>query len=132
MSTPSRHLSLAQQLVLPVVGLVLAAVLANVGFSAWLAARRSAEATRVAQQQVADALRASRVSLSAAVLDALHRLTGSHFLIWEESTRQIGLATLPPETLAAVQGDALAAAIRSAASAFTGTASKQFSGKSIV
>jgi hypothetical protein len=58
MSTPSRHLSLTRQLVLPVVGLVLAAVLANVGFSAWLAARRSAAATRAAQQQVADALRA--------------------------------------------------------------------------
>ena len=53
MSTPSRHLSLTRQLVLPVVGLVLAAVLANVSFSAWLAARRSTEATRAAQQQVA-------------------------------------------------------------------------------
>ena len=120
MSTPSRHLSLTQQLVLPVVGLVLAAVLANVGFSAWLAARRSAEATRAAQQQVADALRASRVSLSAAVLDALHRLTGSHFLIWEESTRRIGLSTLPPETLETLQGDAVATAIRAGIGTFAG------------
>ena len=120
MSTPSRHLSLTQQLVLPVVGLVLVAVLANVGFSAWLAARRSAEATRVAQQQVADALRASRVSLSAAVLDALHRLTGSHFLIWEESTRRIGLSTLPPETLETLQGDAVATAIRAGIGTFAG------------
>ena len=120
MSTPSRHLSLTRQLVLPVVGLVLAAVLANVGFSAWLAARRSAEATRAAQQQVADALRASRVSLSAAVLDALHRLTGSHFLVWEESAHRIGLSTLPPETLAAVDGDAVAAAIRAGSGTFGG------------
>jgi hypothetical protein len=120
MSTPSRHLSLTRQLVLPVVGLVLAAVLANVGFSAWLAARRSVEATRAAQQQVADALRASRVSLSAAVLDALHRLTGSHFVIWEESTRRIGLSTLSPETLEAVQGDAVAAAIRAGSGTFGG------------
>jgi signal transduction histidine kinase len=118
MSTPSRHLSLTRQLVLPVVGLVLAAVLANVGFSAWLAARRSAAATRAAQQQVADALQASRVSLSAAVLDALHRLTGSHFLVWDESARRIGLSTLPPETLAAVDGDAVAAAIRSGSGTF--------------
>jgi signal transduction histidine kinase len=120
MSTPSRHLSLTRQLVLPVVGLVLAAVLANVGFSAWLAARRSAEATRAAQQQVADALRASRVSLSAAVLDALHQLTGSHFLVWEESARRIGLSTLPPETLAADDGDAVAAAIRTGSGTFGG------------
>jgi signal transduction histidine kinase len=120
MSTPSRHLSLTRQLVLPVVGLVLAAVLANVGFSAWLAARRSAAATRAAQQQVADALQASRVSLSAAVLDALHRLTGSHFLVWDESARRIGLSTLPPETLAAVDGDAVAAAIRAGSGTFDG------------
>jgi signal transduction histidine kinase len=120
MSTPSRHLSLTRQLVLPVVGLVLTAVLANVGFSAWLAARRSAEATRAAQQQVADALRASRVSLSAAVLDALHRLTRSHFLVWEESARRIGLSTLPPETLAAADGDAVAAAIRAGSGTFGG------------
>lgn len=120
MSTPSRHLSLTRQLVLPVVGLVLAAVLANVGFSAWLAARRSAAATRAAQQQVADALRASRVSLSAAVLDALHRLTGSHFLVWDESAHRIGLSTLPPETLAAVDGDAVAAAIPAGSGTFGG------------
>ena len=120
MPTPSRHLSLTQQLVLPVVGLVLAAVLANVGFSAWLAARRSAEATRAAQQQVADALRASRVSLSVAVLDALHRLTGSHFLIWEESTCRIGLSTLPPEEIETVPGDAVAAAIRAGSGTFGG------------
>jgi hypothetical protein len=106
--------------VLPVVGLVLAAVLANVGFSAWLAARRSTEATRAAQQQVADALRASRVSLSAAVLDALHRLTGNHFLVWEESTGRIGLSTLPPETLDADQGDAVASAIRAGTGTFGG------------
>lgn len=112
MPTPSRHRSLTRQLVLPVVGLVLAAVLANVGFSVWLTARRSAAATRASQLQVADALRASRVSLSAAVLEALHRLTGNHFLVWEESAGRIGLSTLPPETLAAAQGDAVAAAIR--------------------
>lgn len=120
MPTPLRHSSLTRQLVLPVVGLVLAAVLANVGFSAWLAAQRSAEATRAAQGQVADALRASRVSLSAAVLDALHRLTGSHFLVWEESARRIGLSTLPPQALEALEGDAVAAAIRAGGGTFGG------------
>ena len=120
MPTPSRHLSLTRQLVMPVVGLVLAAVLANVGFSAWLAARRSAEATRASQQQVADALRASRMSLSAAVLDALHRLTGNHFVVWNESSRSTGLATLPAETLTSLDGDAVAAALRSGSGTFGG------------
>lgn len=120
MPTPLRHSSLTRQLVLPVVGLVLAAVLANVGFSAWLAARRSAEATRTAQGQVADALGASRVSLSAAVLDALHRLTGNHFLVWEESARRIGLSTLSPEVLETVHGDTVAAAVRAGSGMFGG------------
>mgnify|MGYP003332257525 CR=1 FL=1 len=71
MGRPSRHQSLTRQLVWPVVGLLLAAVLANVGFSAWLAARRSADAARAARDQVADTLTASRVSLSIPVLDAL-------------------------------------------------------------
>lgn len=116
-----RHPSLTRQLVLPVVGLVLTAVLANVGFSAWLAARRSAEATRAAQRQVADALGAARVSLSPSVLDALHRLTGSHFLVWEESKQTLGLSTLPPAAVAALQGDGVAAAIRTGRGLFGGS-----------
>jgi Flp pilus assembly protein CpaB len=111
---------LTRQLVMPVVGLVLAAVLANVGFSAWLAARRSAAATRAAQQQVADALQASRVSLSAAVLDALHRLTANHFLIWNESIRQPGLTTLPTEVMGTLDGDRVAAALRAGNGTFGG------------
>ena len=118
MPTPARHLSLTRQLVLPVVGLVLAAVVANVGFSAWLAARRSAAVPRVAQQQVADALRASRMSLSAAVLDALHRLTGNHFLVWNESTDRIGLSTLPAETLKTIEPADVAAALQSGSGTF--------------
>jgi len=112
--------SLTRRLVLPVVGLVLAAVLANVGFAAWLAARRSAAVTLHAQRQVADALRTSRVSLSAAVLDALHRLTGNHFLVLEEATRRIGLSTLPPEARAAIDGDMVAAALRAGVGTFGG------------
>ena len=91
--------SLTRRLVLPVVGLVLTAVLANVGFAAWLAARRSAEATRVAGQRIAETLRTSRISATPGVLDALHRLTGSHFVVWDESTGRLGPGTLPRETL---------------------------------
>ena len=120
MPTPSRNLSLTRQLVLPVVGLVMAAVLANVGFSAWLAARRSAEATQAAQQQVADALRASRMSLSAAVLDALHRLTGNHFIVWNESAQRPGMATLTAATLESIDGTMVAAALRTGSGTFGG------------
>ena len=120
MARSTRTRSLTGQLVLPVVGLVLTAVLANVGFAAWLAARRSAAATRHTRQQVADSLRAVRVSFSPPVLDALHRLTGSHFLVWDESARRIGLSTLPPDTLATLDAATVAEALRHGGGTFAG------------
>ena len=95
---------------MPVVGLVLAAVVANVAFAAWLAARRSLESARSAQEQVAAALERSRVSLSQPVLDTLRQLTGSEFLVWNEATATAGLTTLKPSLLAAQVPATLAAA----------------------
>jgi hypothetical protein len=120
MDRSPRHLSLTRQLVWPVVGLLLAAVLANVGFSAWLTARRSAEAARAARDQVADTLTASRVTLSAPVLESLRRLTGNHFVVWSEADRRIGATTLPAESLRGVDADALAAASRDGCGTFAG------------
>ena len=108
---PPRRSSLTRQLVLPVVGLLLVAVLANVGFSAWLAARRSARTAQDRQEQVAAALQSSRVSLSQPVLDTLERLTGCHFVVWDESSRTHGLCTLSPEAIDAIGDDRLAAAL---------------------
>jgi signal transduction histidine kinase len=121
MDRPPRHLSLTRQLVWPVVGLVLAAVLANVGFSAWLTARRSAAAARAAREQVGDTLAASRVSPTAPVLESLRRLTGNHFVVWNESDRRIGPSTLPAAALEGVDAGAMAAASRDGRGRFAGT-----------
>lgn len=104
---PSSGRSLSQQLVAPVVGLVLAAVLANVGFAAWLAVRRSATTARRGQEQVAAALRDARVAVSQQVLDTLRQLTGDHFIVWNPATRTAGLATvsLGDEQVATVAAD---------------------------
>ena len=110
-SPPGR--SLFRLLVLPLVGLVLAAVLANVAFAAFLAARRSLAAAQTQQEQVAAALEQSRVALSPQVLDTLRLLTGSEFLVWNDVTATAGLATLSadvltrhdPATLAAAAGE---------------------------
>ena len=110
MTARSRSRSLFRLLVMPVVGLVLAAVVANVAFAAWLAARRSLESARSAQEQVAAALERSRVSLSQPVLDTLRQLTGSEFLVWNEATATAGLTTLKPSLLAAQEPATLAAA----------------------
>jgi signal transduction histidine kinase len=91
--------SLLRRLGVPVVGLVLAAVLANVAFAAWLAARRAAERAEAGRTQVAAALASSRVVLTQPVLDTLQQLTGSHFVIWDSATRAASLTTLPPAAL---------------------------------
>lgn len=103
--------TLTARLVLPVVGLVLAGVLINVGFAAWLASRRATSAARERQERVAAALSESRVALSPAVLDALHALTGSHFLVWNPTARQPGATSFPAEQQAAITSEMLAAAL---------------------
>ncbi len=92
--------SLFRLLVMPVVGLVLAAVIANVGFAAFLAARRAQDAARAQQEQVARALEKSRVALSQPVLETLKLLTGSEFLVWNAPEGIAGLSTLGAEVLA--------------------------------
>jgi len=97
--TPPQR-TLFRLLVLPVVGLVLAAVVANVAFAAFLATRRSLAAARRQQEQVALALEQSRVALSPQVLDTLRLLTGSEFIVWNPAAGTAGLTTLPADLLA--------------------------------
>lgn len=111
MSPSPRHDSLTLRLVLPVAGLVLAGVLVNVAFSAWLATRRAAAAAREREARVAAALVEKRVALSPAVLDALAALTGGEFLVWDAAHRRAGASSLPAEWLAATGDAALAAAV---------------------
>ena len=95
----SRGSSQGRRLVVSVVGLVLAAVLANVTFAAWLAGRQAADRATTSRDQVAAALESSRVVLSQPVLDTLHRLTGGHFVVWDPVARAGGLTTLPAALL---------------------------------
>ena len=92
--------SLFRLLVLPLVGLVLAAVVANVAFAAFLAARRAFEAAEAQQQRVAAAVESSRIAFSPQVLETLAQLTGCEFLVWNAATATVGLTTLAPDVLA--------------------------------
>jgi hypothetical protein len=111
MNTAEHGASLTRRLVIPVIGLVLAAVLANVGFGAWLAARRSLAAASAAQERVAAALESFRVALSPQVLEALQQLTGSHFVVWNGTSRTVGISTLPPDQAALAAGAADAGSV---------------------
>jgi len=97
--------SLRRQLVYPVVGLLLAGVLANVAFAAWLAARRAADVARERERQVVETLAMSRVTLTLPVLETLARLTDSRFVVWNAVDGSLGTTTL-----AAGERDELAAA----------------------
>jgi signal transduction histidine kinase len=102
--------SLFRLLVLPVVGLVLAAVLANLAFAAFLAARRAFAAAEAQQQRVVAAVETSRIAFSPQVLETLRQLTGCEFLVWNAATATAGLSTLAPEVLARHEPAAIAAA----------------------
>ena len=97
MPRPPRRLSLRRQLVLPVVGLLLAGVLANVAFASWLAARRAADVARQRERQVVETLATSRVTLTLPVLETLARLTQSRFVVWNPVDGSLGATTLGPE-----------------------------------
>jgi signal transduction histidine kinase len=103
----SRSPTLAGRLVAPVVILVLAAVAANVGFTAWWAVRQESLSAGQRRQQVAATLAQSRVAVSAPILAALHRLTGDHYVVWDAAMMTVGLATLavgPAEAPLLAQG----------------------------
>ena len=87
--------TLAGRLVAPVVVLVLAAVAANVGFTAWWEMRQESLAAQQRWEQVADTLAQSRVAVSTPILAALHRLTGDHYVVLNAATKTPGLSTLP-------------------------------------
>lgn len=108
MTTPRPRVTLFRQLVVPTVGLVLAAVLANVGFAAWLAARRSLTATEAAQDRLLAALESARVPLAPPVLETLERMTGSEFIVWDQAAAGPGLTTLSAGELATVDLTGLA------------------------
>ncbi|MFM7411677.1 MAG: sensor histidine kinase [Planctomycetota bacterium] len=94
MPLPGR--SLSAQLVWPVVGLVLAAVLANVAFTTWLATRAAVVAARDGRQRVVAALDRSRIALTPAVVDALADLTGSQFVVWDDDEGRAVTTSIGP------------------------------------
>jgi len=103
MPVPGR--TLVARLVWPVVGLVLAAVLANVAFATWLATRGAVFDARQRRERIVAALERSRITLSQPVVDALAELTGSDLVVWDAVTDAPGESTMPTGVLAAATGD---------------------------
>ncbi len=87
---------LRRQILLPVAGLLLIAVLVNTIAAAWLASRRTAQAALDRQQQMAQVLAEANYPRSGAVLRQLSRLTGDHYITWD-TRRSLALATSLPD-----------------------------------
>jgi len=86
-----------RQLIAPMIGLVSAAVLANVAVAAWLAARKITARAAAVETQVTTALAASRVPLTPPVLAAVHKLTGCHFVAGDPQAAAGVWATFPTQ-----------------------------------
>jgi len=91
------------------VGLVVTAVAANVGFAAWLAVERSARAAEAALSRVREALATSRVPLTTPVVEAIGRLAGCELMVIAGARSDgtfVGpaISTLPAEEQASLQG----------------------------
>ena len=99
MRLPGR--TLAAQLVWPVVGLVLAAVLALVAFTTWQATRGALGGAARSRERIRAALERSRVPLNPAVVDALGDLTGSDLVVWNQGADAPAASTLAADRLAA-------------------------------
>lgn len=87
-----------RRLVGPMIGLLSAAVLANVLMAAGLAARKITAQAAAVETQVTTALAASRVPLTPPVLAAVHRLTRCHFVTRDLQAASGVWTTFPPQS----------------------------------
>lgn len=90
-------LPIRDQILWPLLGLLLVAVAANAVFSAWWMSTRNLESLDARQRQIVGVLEKSSFPVSINVLDKLHRLTGDEFVVWDSSEQRIVAGTLSSE-----------------------------------
>ena len=92
----SVKLPIRDQILWPLLGLLLVAVAANSIFSAWWMSNRSRRALEARQRQIMGVLEESSFPLSTSVMEKLQRLTGDEFLVWDSLEKRILVGTLSP------------------------------------
>lgn len=88
-------LPIRDQILWPLLGLLLVAVAANSLFSAWWMSNRSLKSLEARQRQIMGVLEESNFPLSANVIEKLQRLTGDEFLVWDVANKKTIVGTLP-------------------------------------
>lgn len=86
------------QILWPLLGLLLVAVAANAVFSAWWMSTRSLQALEARQRQIIGVLEESSFPLSISVMEKLQRLTGDEIIVWDSSEQRIVVGTLAVPT----------------------------------
>jgi signal transduction histidine kinase len=92
-------LPIRDQILWPLIGLLLVAVAANAIFSAWWMSNRNLRALDARQRQIIGVLEESSFPLVTNVLEKLRRLTGDELVVWDSVERRIVVGTLPIKEL---------------------------------
>ena len=92
-------LPIRDQILWPLLGLLLVAVAANAIFSAWWLSNRNLGALDARQRQIIGVLEESSFPISTNVMEKLRRLTGDELVVWDNAERRILVGTLPIEEL---------------------------------
>lgn len=90
-------LPIRDQILWPLIGLLLVAVAANAIFSAWWMSARNLRSLEARQRQIIWVLEESSFPLSMNVLDKLQRLTGDELIVWDSIERRVVVGTLPTD-----------------------------------
>ncbi|MEI8019983.1 MAG: hypothetical protein WCH39_17400, partial [Schlesneria sp.] len=82
-------LPIRDQILWPLLGLLLVAVAANAIFSAWWLSNRNLGALDARQRQIIGVLEESSFPISTSVMEKLYRLTGDELVVWDNAERRV-------------------------------------------
>ena len=83
------------QIMWPLMGLLLVAIAANAIFSAWWMSTRNRTALEARQRQIIGVLEESSFPVTQTVIEKLRQLTGDELVVWDTAERRVVVGTLP-------------------------------------
>jgi len=91
------------QIMWPLMGLLLVAIAANAIFSAWWMSTRNRTALEARQRQIIGVLEESSFPVTQTVIEKLRQLTGDELVVWDTAERRVVVGTLPLADLSAYE-----------------------------
>lgn len=100
------------QILWPLIALLLIAVAANAIFSAWWLSNRNLQSLEARQRQILGVLEESSFPLSNSVMEKLSRLTGDELVVWDSARQEVVAGTLPAGSVDSLRDDGTGQATR--------------------